>query len=123
MKAFAVSGILVGLLCFNQAWPEAIAWKDDNRLVQTAVIRADRFGDPLPQGASARLGALRFRHGDSVLVAAYAPDGKSLKLGPLWRFGKCTLEFSGDGQLLAIGAHRSIALLPVRAGATPRYFP
>jgi WD40 repeat protein len=148
MKAFAVPGILVGLLCFNQAWPEAIAWKDDNRLVQTAVIRADRFGDPLPQGASARLGALRFRHGDSVLVAAYAPDGKSiaslghdqcirfwdtatgkqlhyceLKLGPLWFFGKYALEFTGDGQLLAIGAHRSVALLPVRAGGKPRYFP
>jgi WD40 repeat protein len=36
----------------------------------------DRFGDPLPEGAVARLGSLRLRHRHSVQVGDFSADGK-----------------------------------------------
>src|SRR5262249_5807126 len=62
--------------------------------------RADRYGDPLPPGAVARIGPTRLQGTDQVYVAAYSPDGRLFATGHgasiarLWdaKSGKLLLE-------------------------------
>jgi RNA polymerase sigma factor (sigma-70 family) len=95
---------------------------DPVRPHQGRLTREDRYGDPLPEGALARLGTVRFRHDGWVSDVAISPDGETLAAAAdqaisLWdpatgkrrrrlsvpgTWFRC-LAYSPDGRTLAAG--------------------
>jgi len=126
-----------------EGMPQASAAEQEELASQGEAVRTDRFGDPLPPGAVARLGTVRFRH--RVLTRgflAFSRDGKTLLSGSdsegivrLWdaqtgreirRFRALTTPFGNlalapDQKLVAaLDGGRNIALWDVETGKLRR---
>ncbi|MBI4614905.1 MAG: WD40 repeat domain-containing protein [Planctomycetes bacterium] len=66
----------------------------------------DRWGDPLPGGAVARLGTLRFRHPGRVDALAFSPDGRQLASGGSGNETVCLWEVESGRRLARLEGHR-----------------
>jgi len=105
----------------------ATSWQvpsvEDPKKTESPPVRTDRHGDPLPKGALARLGTVRWRHGFFVHALAYSPDGKMIAaVGPgrdisLWdaATGKELHQFPNKGDQPS-----SLPFLPMASYWPPR---
>lgn len=60
---------------------EKTAAKVEEPIADGRLPKADLYGDPLPEGAVARLGTTRYWLGNQVTSLVFLPDGKSLLSG------------------------------------------
>jgi WD40 repeat protein len=66
------------------------------------LVRTDRLGDPLPDGAVARLGTLRLWQRGNIASIALSPDGKLAATGSSWlhrRTGPGSSSGSAEGRV------------------------
>src|SRR5262245_52143918 len=100
------------------AWPVPPSGAEPPKSApEKAEAVLDALGDPLPEGALARLGTLRFRHRGEILVLSLSADGKLLATGDtantisLWDVasGKLLHRFKG---VCAAGSAHSLAVAP-----------
>jgi RNA polymerase sigma factor (sigma-70 family) len=77
----AAVGIGLGLSTPVSADPPGKAADPPPVAARELVPAVDRHGDPLPDGAVARLGTIRLRHAGAIMTAAFSPDGKLLATG------------------------------------------
>jgi RNA polymerase sigma factor (sigma-70 family) len=129
MLAVGILAAGVGLATFQapaERPPETAGQEERPKPPREKAERKDAFGDPLPSGALARLGTIRFRQTQNVSDIAYSPDGKILAgvdtdMVCLWdtatgkelrRLKGGTLghglAFSHDGKILATATGRTI---------------
>jgi len=140
--AGAVGTMLIEKPAEAPAFPQAKPVAEERKEPEVPLVRQDRHGDPLPDGAIARLGTVRWRHGFAVNALAYSPDGKRIAVGgsgrdiTLWdtTTGKeihqfpnegdqpDSLAFSPNGKVLATGGFAFCRLWDVATGKEIRQF-
>jgi RNA polymerase sigma factor (sigma-70 family) len=79
------------------------------------AAHTDLYGDPLPPEVVARLGTVRFRHGENVFALAFSPDGARL-LSADW-YGARLWDAASGREIRRIGPRfptslQSVALTP-----------
>jgi WD40 repeat protein len=75
MLTSTVKFVLLASFALGLGWPLAHG-QESAPAAGDEKAKRDQYGDPLPRGAMARLGTIRFRHGARVVSAAVSPDGK-----------------------------------------------
>src|SRR5262249_35927622 len=68
----------IGAIAFTADRPESAEPEPARKTPAPTVAGIDAFGDPLPAGALARLGTLRFRCGMWPKLVAGSPDGSKI---------------------------------------------
>jgi RNA polymerase sigma factor (sigma-70 family) len=74
----ALLGLAAGQRWFQAAGASTASDVKDVETAQDKPALQDALGDPLPPGATARLGTLRWRHGSPPNFIALLPDGKTV---------------------------------------------
>src|SRR5579884_2859236 len=69
-----------GMMLLSPSEPRPSGNGDPDRSLTVAAPKnaIDAHGDPLPEGAVARLGTVRFNHGDGLHSLFFSPDGKTI---------------------------------------------
>jgi WD40 repeat protein len=76
VRLLILFGLLLLPVAATSSQPEAASRNQTTSAPQGP--RVDLYGDPLPEGAIARMGSVRFHHPGGISAAAFAPDGKSI---------------------------------------------
>ncbi len=76
--AALLGGLVLGAGAFTRQRPAAAPPAAPPSGTAERPGRLDRYGDPLPPGALARLGTVRFRHANWAMSVVWSPDGTAL---------------------------------------------
>src|SRR5215813_3155959 len=100
---------LLAITFFHASRGQSLQLNNPTAAQKGKAQRTDLYGDPLPEGALARLGTIRFREGPITRAVAFAPDGKTLASGGRGGFGLCLWNVTSGRALYRLRNSESVA--------------